>query len=100
MKLPAHSRYDYIPIHKRPQYEWPQGARLAVTFNNNIEYFAFGHGLGSNSAGAAAAQGQRNYAWREYGTRSASGTISTCSRSTTRRHWFSAATPDANSPRW
>src|SRR5437660_1474922 len=47
MKLPAHNRYDYTPIHRRPQYEWPGGARLAVTFNNNIEYFAFGAGLGS-----------------------------------------------------
>ena len=45
MKLPAHSRYDYVPIHKRPQYDWPGGARLAVTFCNNIEFFAFGAGL-------------------------------------------------------
>jgi peptidoglycan/xylan/chitin deacetylase (PgdA/CDA1 family) len=69
MKLPEHGRYDYIPIHKRPQYEWPGGAPLAVTFNNNIEYFAFGTGLGSDSTGAAAAQSQRNYAWRDYGNR-------------------------------
>ena len=69
MKLPAHNRYDYVPIHKRPQYEWPGGARLAVTFNNNIEYFAFGAGLGSDSTGASAAQSQRNYAWRDYGNR-------------------------------
>ena len=69
MKLPAHNRYDYLPIHKRPQYEWPEGARLAVTFCNNIEYFAFGAGLGSDSTGAAAAQSQRNYAWRDYGNR-------------------------------
>jgi peptidoglycan/xylan/chitin deacetylase (PgdA/CDA1 family) len=69
MKLPAHNRYDYIPIHKRAQYEWPNGARLAVTFCNNIEYFAFGAGLGSDSTGAAAAQSQRNYAWRDYGNR-------------------------------
>ncbi len=69
MKLPAHSRYDYVPIHKRPQYEWPEGKRLAVTFNNNIEYFAFGAGLGSDSTGAAVAQSHRNYAWRDYGNR-------------------------------
>src|SRR6516225_5263487 len=69
MKLPAHSRYDYVPITKRPQYDWPEGKRLAVTFNNNIEYFAFGAGLGSDSTGAAAAQSQRNYAWRDYGNR-------------------------------
>ena len=69
MKLPAHDRYDYVPIHRRPQYEWPGGARLAVTFNNKSQYFAFGAGLGSNSTGAAAAQSQRNYAWRDYGNR-------------------------------
>jgi peptidoglycan/xylan/chitin deacetylase (PgdA/CDA1 family) len=69
MKLPAHRRYDYIPIHKRPQYEWPEGKRLAVAFNNNIEHFAFGAGLGSDSTGAAAAQSHRNYAWRDYGNR-------------------------------
>ena len=69
MKLPGHGRYDYIPIHKRPQYEWPGRTRLAVTFNNNIEYFAFGAGLGSDSTGAPAPQSQRNYAWRDYGNR-------------------------------
>src|SRR4051812_20227189 len=67
MKLPAHNRYDYIPICRRVKYEWPGGARLAVTFNNNIEHFAFGVGLGSDSTGAAAPQSQRNYAWRDYG---------------------------------
>ena len=69
MKLPAHRRYDYVPIHKRPQYQWPEGKRLAVAFNNNIEHFAFGAGLGSDSTGAAAAQSHRNYAWRDYGNR-------------------------------
>ena len=69
MKLPAHNRYDYVPIPKRPVYDWPEGKRLAVVFNNNIEYFAFGAGLGSDSTGASAAQSQRNYAWRDYGNR-------------------------------
>src|SRR5579875_4050249 len=69
MKLPAHHRYDYVPLPKRPTYEWPEGKRLAVTFNNNIEWFAFGAGLGSDSTGAPAPQSQRNYAWRDYGNR-------------------------------
>ncbi len=69
MKLPAHSRYDYVPIHKRPRYDWPEGKRLAVAFNNNIEYFAFGAGLGSDSTGAPSPQSHRNYAWRDYGNR-------------------------------
>jgi len=69
VKLPAHNRYDYVPIHKRPQYEWPEGARLAVTFCSNIEYFAFGAGLGVDPSGAPAPQSHRNYAWRDYGNR-------------------------------
>lgn len=36
----------------------------------NIEYFAFGAGVGSDPAfGGDAAQTQRNYAWRDYGHR-------------------------------
>jgi peptidoglycan/xylan/chitin deacetylase (PgdA/CDA1 family) len=69
MKLPTHDRYDYVPIYRRPTYEWPGGARLAVFLCNNIEHFAFREGLGSDSTGLAAAQSQRNYAWRDYGNR-------------------------------
>ena len=69
MKLPTHGRYDYVPIHKRPRYEWPEGTRLAVTFCSNIEFFAFGRGLGVEPSGAPAPQSHRNYAWRDYGNR-------------------------------
>src|SRR5271169_3506231 len=69
VKLPAHNRYDYVPIHKRPQYEWPEGARLAVAFCNNIEYFAFGAGLGADPSGTPTPQSYRNYVWRDYGNR-------------------------------
>jgi len=69
MKLPAHNRYDYVPITRRPDYAWPGGKRLAVYFCNNIEYFAFGTGMGSDSATLGAPQTQRNYAWRDYGNR-------------------------------
>src|SRR5215510_2747008 len=69
VKLPAHGRYDYVPIHKRPQYEWPDGARLAVTFCSNIEYFGFRAGLGADPSGVDAPQSHRNYAWRDYGNR-------------------------------
>jgi len=69
MKLPFHDRYDYVPITKRPVYDWPEGKRLAVAFNNNIEWFAFGAGLGSDSTGLPMPQSQRNYAWRDYGNR-------------------------------
>jgi allantoinase len=69
MKLPAHNRYDYVPINRRKDYTWPGGKRLAVYFCNNIEYFAFGTGLGSDSTGGTTPQTQRNFAWRDYGNR-------------------------------
>jgi len=69
MKLPRHGRYDYSPIHKRPVYDWPEGKRLAVFFCNNIEFFAFRAGIGSDSTGEVSPQNQRNYAWRDYGNR-------------------------------
>ena len=69
MKLPRHGRYDYVPIHKRPVYDWPEGKRLAVFFCNNIEFFAFRAGIGSDSTGEVVPQSQRNYAWRDYGNR-------------------------------
>jgi hypothetical protein len=69
MKLPSHGRYLHSAIPRRPTYEWPNGAQLAVVLCNNIEAFAFRAGLGSDSTGAAAPQSQRNYAWRDYGNR-------------------------------
>jgi allantoinase len=69
MKLPGHGRYDYVPITKRPVYDWPEGKRLAVYFGNNIEHFAYGSGLGVDTTGFALEQSHRNYAWRDYGNR-------------------------------
>jgi peptidoglycan/xylan/chitin deacetylase (PgdA/CDA1 family) len=69
MKLPRHGRYDYVPIHQRPVYDWPESKRLAVFFCNNIEFFAFRAGTGPDSTGESTAQNQRNYAWRDYGNR-------------------------------
>ncbi len=69
MKLPGHGRYPHSALPRRPTYEWPNGARLAVIVSNNIEHFAYRAGLGSDSAQVGAAQNQRNYAWRDYGNR-------------------------------
>jgi peptidoglycan/xylan/chitin deacetylase (PgdA/CDA1 family) len=69
MKLPRHGRYAHSAIVHRPTYEWPNGTRLALLVCNNIEWFAYRAGMGSDSTGAAAPQGQRNYAWRDYGNR-------------------------------
>jgi peptidoglycan/xylan/chitin deacetylase (PgdA/CDA1 family) len=49
----AHERCDYLPIARRPVYDWPGGVRLAV-------YLAIGHG----SAGARGDYGYRVGAWR------------------------------------
>jgi peptidoglycan/xylan/chitin deacetylase (PgdA/CDA1 family) len=69
MKLPVHGRYDYLPITKRPVYDWPEGKRLAVFFCSNIEHFAYRAGLGVDASGLDRPQSQVNYAWRDYGNR-------------------------------
>lgn len=67
--LPVHGRFDYSAIRGRPALEWPGGARLAVYIGFNVEYFAFGEGLGANLAPASAQPDVLNYAWRDYGNR-------------------------------
>ena len=67
--LPSHDRFDYRPITKRPDYCWPNGARLAVYLGFNLEHFAFGDGLGACIAPAAPQPDVLNHAWREYGNR-------------------------------
>ena len=67
--LPQHSRYDFVPLVERKDYSWPQGRRLAFCLTTNVEWFAFGAGLGHDPAKAGEPQTQRNYAWRDYGNR-------------------------------
>lgn len=68
-RLPAHDRFDYRPITRRPDYVWPNGARLAVYLGFNIEHFAFGDGLGANIGPASPQPDVLNHGWREYGNR-------------------------------
>ena len=67
--LPQHDRYDYIPLPQRRDYHWPNKKRLAFTLTTNIEWFAFGAGLGHDPAKTGEPQTHRNYAWRDYGNR-------------------------------
>ncbi|WP_195812365.1 polysaccharide deacetylase family protein [Xylophilus rhododendri] len=67
--LPAHDRFDYSPIHARPDYAWPNGARLAVYLGFNLEHFAFGEGMGACIGPASPEPDVLNYSWREYGNR-------------------------------
>ena len=70
LRLPTHGRYRYSAIEKRPNYDWPEGKRLAFYIGLNVEHFAFMSGLGSDPYSRAnAPQTPRNFAWRDYGLR-------------------------------
>ena len=66
---PDHGRYAYSPITARPLYDWPDGKRLAVYIALNLEWFAFGEGLGAELAPGGPQPDVLNYAWRDYGNR-------------------------------
>ena len=68
-ELPDHGRFGYSAIHKRPDYCWPTGARLAVYLGFNLEHFAFGDGLGACLGPPSAQPDVLNFSWREYGNR-------------------------------
>jgi len=67
--VPKHDRYRFSIIDERPDYNWPEGRRLAFYLSTNVEYYAFGTGLGWDPARHDAPQTQRNYSWRDYGNR-------------------------------
>ncbi len=67
--LPGHGRFGYSAITERPDYNWPQGKRLAFYIGLNLEHFAFGEGFGATLAAAAPQPDVLNYAWRDYGNR-------------------------------
>ena len=69
MDLKTHNRYGYSPINERPDYDWPDGKRLAVYFALNIEHFSFGEGLGHTPTHPGTPPDVRNYSWRDYGLR-------------------------------
>ena len=65
----THGRYPYLPITARPVYDWPGGKRLAVYIGLNLEWFAFGEGLGAELAPGGPQPDVLNYSWRDYGNR-------------------------------
>ena len=67
--IKPHGRYDYTPIHKRPDYSFPGGKRLAVYLGFNLEHFDFGEGLGARIGPESPQPDVSNYAWRDYGNR-------------------------------
>jgi allantoinase len=69
MKLAHHNRYDYSPLPERPDFDWPDGKRLAVYLALNVEHFEFGGPLGHTPTSLGPPPDPRNYAWRDYGLR-------------------------------
>jgi allantoinase len=67
--LRHHHRFDYLPITRRADYDWPGGARLAVYLGVNHEHFAFGEGLGARLGPPSPEPDVLNFSWREYGNR-------------------------------
>lgn len=69
--LKHHERFDYVPIHRRPAFSWPDGKRLAVYVALNVEAYAFGEGLIEEIAtpGPGPAPDVMNWSWLEYGNR-------------------------------
>lgn len=65
----THDRYGFSPITERPQFDWPDGRRLAIYLGMNLECFAFGEGLGAELAPGGPQPDVLNYAWRDYGNR-------------------------------
>ena len=67
--LRDHGRYAYSAIHRRPDYRWPDGSRLAVYLGFNLEHFAFGEGLGATLGPPSPQPDVLNFSWRDYGNR-------------------------------
>ncbi len=69
MKMNHHHRYSYSSITNRPDFDWPEGRRLAIYLGMNLECFSFGDGLGAELAPGGPQPDVLNYAWRDYGNR-------------------------------
>ena len=66
--LPSLDRFPYSPIRDRPDFDWPDGKRVAVHVAINLEHFIFGGG-GVNLDRDTPTPNHRSYLWREYGNR-------------------------------
>lgn len=67
-EITHHSRYAHSNIVDRPDFDWPNGARLAVYLGINLECFSFGAGLGAQLCPGGTPD-ILNHGWRDYGNR-------------------------------
>jgi allantoinase len=65
-----HGRFEYSPIARRPKWELPHGARVAVWITPNVEHFRYDKPAMSMTPMTAGLRPDvLNYAWRDYGAR-------------------------------
>ena len=65
----SHGRFDFVPITRRPSFEWPDGRRLAVYIALNVEAYRFGQPMIEELVPAGPQPDILNYSWCEYGNR-------------------------------
>lgn len=63
-----HTRYSHSNIVDRPDFDWPDGRRLAIYLGVNLECFSFGTGLGAQLCPGGSPD-VLNHGWRDYGNR-------------------------------
>ena len=65
-----HGRFEYSAIARRPKWELPHGARVAVWITPNVEHFHYDKPAMSMTPMTAGLRPDvLNYAWRDYGAR-------------------------------
>lgn len=69
MTVDPHGVWRYVPITERPDYVWPNGARLAVYVAFGIEEYHYGRGLTENLIAGVPLPDLVNTSWRDYGNR-------------------------------
>jgi len=67
--LASHNRFKYSALPSRPQFNWPEGKRLAVYIAINLEHFPYGIPCGVDLDRQTLPWSQRSWLWREYGNR-------------------------------
>ena len=63
--------YPYSPINRRPQWKWPNGARLAIWVAPNLEFFPLTRPLAANPMAKTPEKAPTIRTWgvRDYGNR-------------------------------
>jgi allantoinase len=65
-----HGRFEYSAIARRPRWELPHGARVAVWITPNVEHFHYDKpAMSMTPITAGLRPDVLNYAWRDYGAR-------------------------------